>query len=291
MATVPSETVHLTEVSLSNFEVYEADVLKALIGLNPNKAYGCDGVSPRILKQMATAIAKPLTSIFNKSLAASKFPSIWKQANVIPLHKKEARTDPSNYRPVSLLCCLSKVFERMVFNALFKHFKDNFLLSVWQSGFIPGASTTCQLVELYHEFCKGVSNGKEVRVIFCDISKAFDRVWHNGLIFKLEQNGICGSVLTWLKHYLKDRKQHVLVNGQQSIWGNIKAGVPQGSVLGPLLFLIYINDIVHVINYCKIRLFADDTCLYIIVDNTRQEAAIRMNKDLESINNWAKTCF
>ena len=130
---------------------------------------------------------------------------------------------------------------------IFEYFQNNFLISVWQSGFIHGHSTVTHLVEMYHTFCQSVSSGKEIRVVFCDVSRAFDRVWHKGLLFKLEKCGITGSLLAWLKRYLQERYQLVLLNGQMSPWELITAGVPQGSVLGPLLFLIYLNDITHII--------------------------------------------
>ena len=147
-------------------------------------------------------------------------------------------------------------------------------------------STITQLTELYHKFCSAVSDGKEIRVVFLDISKAFDRVWHKGLLQKLYLFGIRGSLLDWFTDYLKDRCQRELINGQTSDWKDINAGVPQGSNLGPLLFLVFINDIVYVIRHCQIRLFADDTCLFITVDN-REEAATLMNEDIHNIQTWA----
>ena len=126
----------------------------------------------------------------------------------------------------------------------------------------------------------------EVRVVFLDISKAFERVWHAGLLFKLRRAGVGGQLLDWLADYLIDRQQRVCINGQYSDWGNIRAGVPQGSVLGPLLFLVFINDLTEVVNYSNIRMYADDTCLFVNVDN-RQIAADNLNIDLHSIQNWA----
>ncbi len=122
-------------------------------------------------------------------------------------------------------------------------------------------------------------------MVFCDVSRAFDRVWHKGLLFKLERVGVAGPLLEWLKDYLKDRMQRVVINGQMSSWQYILAGVPQGSVLGPLLFLVFINDVTHVIRHCKIRLFADDTSLFIEVDN-RQRAALMVEEDLTAISQW-----
>ncbi len=176
--------------------------------------------------------------------------------------------------------------ERCVHKHVFNYFTRHIILTSLQSGFIPGDSTTYQLLHTYHTFCNAIDNGKEVRAVFCDISKAFDRVWHKGLLHKLAETGIQGDILKWFKHYLSGRSQRVMVNGESSCWTVIKAGVPQGSVLGPLLFLVYINDIVNDIN-SSIRLFADDTSLYIIVD-TPDEAARNLNHDLETIHSGPK---
>jgi hypothetical protein len=142
-------------------------------------------------------------------------------------------------------------------------------------------------LELYNNFCEAVTKEKEIRIVFLDISKAFDRVWHAGLLAKLKASGIGGRLIRWLENYLKSRQQRVGINGQFSNWGEIKAGVPQGSVLGPLLFLIFINDIVYIISKCKIRMFADDTCLFVEIDDPT-EAASDLNHDLKSISMWAK---
>ncbi|MCP3901156.1 MAG: reverse transcriptase family protein, partial [Desulfobacteraceae bacterium] len=213
-------------------------------------------------------------------------PDSFKKANVVPIHKKQHKTLVENYRPISLLSILSKIFEKIVFKYLFNYFKDNFILSLFQSGFQPGISTVTQLLEVYHHFCKAVDDNKEICVIFLDISKAFNRVWHKGLLFKLKQCGIRGKMFEWFVDYLDNRFQRVVINGQASSWLPISAGVPQGSVLGPLLFLVYINDIVHVVRHCKIRLFADDTCLFIEVDN-RDETSRKINHDLNDIQSWA----
>ena len=271
---------------LNNIVISEVDVMDQLNTLNINKAYGPDEIPPRLLKEAKNIISKPLSNLFNKSLQMHTFPKLWKRANVLPIFKKGDKNTLSNYRPISLLSSMSKIFEKIIFKYLYNHFKDNFLISIWQSGFQPSLSTVTQLIELYHQFCKAVSEGKEIRVVFLDISKAFDRVWHRGLLFKLKKFGVGGGLLDWFADYLKNRCQRVIINGQKSDWQQIKAGVPQGSNLGPLLFLVYINDIVHVIRYCQIRLFADDTCLYITMDD-RDEAALMINSDLERVRSWA----
>ena len=152
--------------------------------------------------------------------------------------------------------------------------------------FIPGDSTVNQLLFLYNTFCKALDAGKEIRVTFCDISKAFDRVWHAGLIHKLKAAGISGKLLNWFANYLFKHRQRVALPGVESLWTFIKAGVHQGSILGPLLFLLFINDIVNK-TYANIRLFVDDTSLYLIVEH-RDVTAQSLNIDLETIAKWAK---
>ena len=190
----------------------------------------------------------------------------------------------TNYRPISLLNSESKLFKRLVFKHLFNHLQGNNLLTSLQSGFIPGDSTVNQLTFLYNTFCQALDSGKEVRAVFSDISKAFDRVWHRGLIHKLKAASVTGEVLAWFTNYHADRKQRVVIPGTTSDSVYIQAGVPQGSILGPLLFLLYINDIVNDIG-ANIRLFADDSSLYIIVE-TPAAAAVCLNTDLSKISRW-----
>ena len=224
--------------------------------------------------------------MFQASLWQEIVPQAWKRATVVPLHKKGDRCDINNYRPVSLLNTSGKLMEKIVFKYIYNFFRDFYIISIWQSGFIPGCSTVCQLIEIYNTFCKAVSDGKEIRVVFLDISRAFDRVWHRGLLKGLESIGVRGPLLKWIEHYLKDRQQRVCINGQFSDWYYILSGEPQGSVLGSLLFLIFINDLTHVIDHTNMRLFADDTCLFITVDN-RITASNAINDDLRAIQNWS----
>ena len=225
--------------------------------------------------------------LFNMSLQQCEFPKIWKSANAIPLHKKDDRNLITNYLPVSLLSTVSKVFEKIVFKYVYNHLKDNFVLTDFQSGYLLGRSTVTQLIEVYHMLCSLIDNEKEVRVIFLDIAKEFDRVWHKGILHKLQKAGIDGNLLLWFESYLSDRRQRVVINGQTSEWGDVSAGVPQGAVLGPLSFLIYINDLSSEVTHCNIRFFAEDTCLFIEVDN-REESVAKINADLEQINKWSK---
>ena len=215
------------------------DVYSVLVNLDINKATGPDGISNKLLKEAAVPIAAPLSHLYNYSLSVCEFPDSWKLANVIPLFKKDDPMNCTNYRPVSLLCCISKVFERVLFNHIFNFLKVNKLLNPNQSGFIPSDSTINQLLHLCHKLYQSMDIDDDIVAIFLDLSKAFDKVWHKGLIFKLHRTGIRGNLLLWLKSYLTNRKQCVVLNGCKSDILSLHSGVPIGSVLGLLLFLIY----------------------------------------------------
>jgi hypothetical protein len=277
-----------TDKRLDNIPVTEQDVTSMLKSLDTSKATGPDGISAKMLKETAVATTPSLTRLIKLSLEENKVPKAWKQANVFPIYKKGDQSDFANYRPVSLLPVVAKVCEKLVFKHVFNYLKVNKIISVHQSGFTPGDSTVNQLVYLYDLFCKALNDKKDVRIVFCDQSKAFDRVWHHGLLFKLKGIGITGSLFDWFTDYLNQRKQRISIMGVFSEWGNIEAGVPQGSVLGPLLFLIYINDITENIK-SGIKLFADDTSLFVMIDNNINEATTQLNTDLETLKQWAST--
>ena len=233
------------------------------------------------------SIIPPLTLLFESSIQSGNFPDSWKKGNITPVHKKQSKNLINNYRPISLLPILGKVFEKIIYNSLFKHLHKNKLLSENQSGFRKGDSCVSQLISITHNIYKAFDGNPslETRGVFLDISKAFDKVWHKGLLFKLKSYGVEGNAYKILKDYLSNRKQRVLLNGQFSSWLPINAGVPQGSVLGPLLFLIYINDLSDNL-ISESKLFADDTSIFSIVYDVNKSAE-ELNKDLNVIKDWA----
>ena len=237
-------------------------VKEVLKNLDGKKAVGPDLVHNKVLIATAEVICEPLTYLFNRSLTEGKFPACWKRAHVTPIFKKGNKQECGNYRPISLLSCIGKVLEKYVQSHVFSYLMENNLLTTAQSGFIPQDSTVYQLTSIYDDFCKFLDDKTTAQVIFFDISKAFDKVWHRALLYKLSALGIRGQLLDWFSDYLNNRFQAVVIKGAQSSYLPISAGVPQGSVLGPLLFLVYINDITHDIESI-IKLFADDTSMYL----------------------------
>ena len=243
-ASIPNTNNRKTRETLSDINVSEQEILDILLNLDTSKATGPDMISSKMLRETAHSITPSLTRLIRASLSTKCVPQGWKEANVIPLHKKGNKSIFNNYRPISLLNITAKIYEKVIFKHLFNYIRENNLITLHQSGCVPGDSTINQLVYLYNIFAKALNDKKDVRTVFCDQTKAFDRVWHEGLLHKLETFGITGNLFLWLKSYLSDRRQRVVIRNECSSWGSITAGVHQGSVLGPLLFLININDIV-----------------------------------------------
>ena len=275
----------LTNQRLEQISTTPGEVEKILDSLELGKAHGVDGISARLLKETSSSISGPLCSLINASFDCGKVPITWKQANVSPIHKKDSRSSLGNYRPISLLPIPAKVQERVAFRRIYRYLSDNGLLTPKNSGFKERDSAICQLISIVDNIYKALEAGNDINMVFLDVSKAFDRVWHEGLLHKIRANGIVGNLYLWLEDYLLDRQIRVVINGQEAPWAKINAGVPQGSILGPLLFLIFINDIVTDIE-SDINLFADDTSLLNIIDQL-QTTYDTLNRDLDTLANWA----
>ena len=283
-SSLPNKLNNLTEKRLTKIRFSEDGIAKIIQNLDPNKAHGHDQISIRILKICGKIISKRVECIFCECLNSGLFPLEWKKANLVPVYKKGDKQCLINYRPVSLLPICGKIFEKLIFNEMFKFFNEKYLISPKPSGFKPGDSCINQLISITHEIYEALDAGFKVRSVFLDISKAFDKVWHEVVLFKLSQNGISGNLLKLLTDFLKNRKQRVTLNGQTSFWTEVNAGVPQVSILGPLLFLIYINDLPDVLS-SNAKRFADDTSLFSVVHDIHSSAS-GLNEDLKTINDW-----
>ena len=281
------EVVFKTNHRLNNITFSNDDISKILKTLNPNKAHGYDGISIKMILLCVDTISSPLSKIFKTAIENGIFPDEWKKGNVVPVHKKENKQLIKNYRPISLLPIFGKMFEKIIYKNLFEYFQNNNFLSIHQSSFRIGDSCVSQLIAITHELYKSMdaTPSLETRGVFLDISKAFDKVWHEGLLYRLKCYGVEGGSYKLIENYLKNRKQRVVLNGQHSSWANVNAGVPQGSILGPLLFLIYINDLPDNLNSVA-KLFADDTSIFSTVYDV-SKSADDLNNDLTSINYWA----
>ena len=208
------------------------------------------------MQKCAYQLAAPIASLFRTCLKQKKWPRLWKCARVVAVHKKKSRTLVENYRPVSLLSIMGKTFEKIIAKKMTAFFDENYLISDKQFGFRQNRSTSDLLLQLSTAWNKSLDSGKYTYVIALDIAGAFDRVWHKSIIAKLTSMGINGNLLMLVQSYLKDRALHVVINGHTSKEHSIEASVPQGSVIGPLLWNVYFNDILQLITEACV--YADD---------------------------------
>ena len=215
---------------------------------------------PIVLKELSHVIAPIVTAIFQKSLDTGKIPSDWKKAQVCPLFKKGNKQDPANYRPISLTCILCKTMEHIISSSLTKHFNQNNILYDLQHGFRDRRSCETQLLQLTEDLARNMTEGKQTDLILLAFSKAFDKVNHLKLLYKLQVHGVQGKTLGWIESFLVGRSPTVVLDGESSDELPVLSGVPQGSVLGPILFLLYINDLPENVQ-SQVRLFADDSIM------------------------------
>ncbi|KAI8493802.1 hypothetical protein Bbelb_281490 [Branchiostoma belcheri] len=288
---IPEPTQRMYEEDLNSINVSVEDVSRRLKNLNPNKSPGPDNIHPRVLKEMAEVLATPLQIIFTKSLEEGKLPREWKIGHITPIFKKGSKKSPSNYRPVSLTSVTGKVLEGIVRDRIVDHMKSNELFTKHQHGFLPGRSTVTQILECLEDWTESLDGGEPTDVIYLDFRKAFDSVPIQRLLTKIASYGIKGKLLQWIASFLSDRKQRVCVNGALSSWAEVTSGVPQGSVLGPVLFTVFVNDMPEAVT-SQLKLFADDTKMYCPV--TQEKHCEELQANLHKLEEWStkwQLCF
>ena len=284
--TVSSSIEVPTSLLCTEIQVY--DLLRSL---DTSKSSGPDGISARMLKNTARPIAPSITNLFNGSIRCGYPPSGWKTSSVVPIPKKPRAEHSSDFRPISLLRIISKVLEHHFFKFINSHLAENHPLSNCQWGFQPGKSTVSALIECTHDWFLQLEKQKEIGAVFFDFRKAFDTVPHQPLLDKLHRIGLDPHITTWIHNYLAERYQKVVLNGECSQVSHVLSGVPQGSILGPLLFLIYIDNITDIAlsPESKLVLYADDILLYCTI-SSRSDFNLLQN-DIDPINNWASSNF
>ena len=260
-------------------------VARKIKAMKDNKSPGVDGIPPKLLMETVDQISIPLARVFNLSLREGVVPFEWKEANIIPLFKKGSRNKSENYRPVSLTSVICKLLERLIKDHMVDFLVKHKLLNSSQHGFLKARSCLTNMLCFLEEITKWIDMGSPVDIIYLDFQKAFDKVPHQRLLLKLKAHGIGDSITDWIEQWLTDRRQRVVVDGEVSNWKSVLSGVPQGSVLGPILFLIYINDLDDNITSNVLK-FADDTKLFrkVNTDGDKQH----LQNDLDRLVKWSE---
>ena len=265
--------------------VTKGEVLKIISSLKRSKSSGLDKIPPGTVKDAKHVIAQPLLHILNLSLSTSTVPASWKVARCVPVFKGGDAKELDNYRPISVLPIFSKILERVVHHQLYEYLESNKLLSPYQFGFRKNHSTSSAVVHLTDTVRKSMDMGKLTGALFIDLRKAFDTVDHECLTSKLPNYGIDNTELKWFQDYLSNRSQIVSFKGERSSEENILFGVPQGSILGPLLFLIHVNDLHQQIEKSNVIMYADDTVL-LFSDKSETEIEKALNHDAKLLHDW-----
>ncbi len=261
------------------------EIVKILGSCKNKKSTGDDGISLTLLKQLSNELSEPLAYLINMSLEQGTVPDPMKLTKVIPIYKAKSKIEFSNYRPISMLSNISKILEKVVHRRLYSFMTKHNILYDNQFGFRPKHSTIDAITKFTCDTMKSLDEKGSCLSVYLDLSKAFDTINHDILLKKLNHYGIRGKALDWFKSYLSQREQYVSYKGVKSVGFGVSYGVPQGSVLGPLLFILYSNDLPHSITHSNTILFADDTTIYIVGHNVRDLYA-RMNHDLKQLSDW-----
>ena len=261
------------------------DVKSAIDEIPTYAAPGPDKLPAVVLKECKEEIAYPLYRIWRKSLNTSEIPEILKEQGIIPIYKKGNKCEPANYRPVSLTSHIIKLFERIIRTKLTEYLENNHILTDKQHGFRSNRSCLTQLISHMDNILHILESDANADVVYLDFAKAFDKVDHRILLHKLNNIGIQGKLLKWIESFLTDRKQKVIVEGSTSELATVISGVPQGTVLGPILFLVYVNDLTAAMEYADIKLFADDSKLTLTIKN--YEDHLKLEKDIHSAIIWS----
>ena len=273
--------------SIFSYPVHEGELFKTATScLKPDKAAGYDELKPGIIKHIIPFITKPLTHICNLSFNSGVFPNKLKIAKIIPVFKEGEKDQYKNYRPISLLSCFSKIIERLMFNRVFSFLEKYDILCNQQYGFRPGHSTELALADIVDKLSSSLDNQNICIGVFLDLSKAFDTIDHTILLNKLHYYGIRGTTLNWMDSYISDRSQYTSYKNKHSQFAQIECGVPQGSVLGPLLFILYVNDICHLSENVNMTLFADDTNIFFESDVNENSFHTTISSELNKFSDW-----
>lgn len=282
---LPSFSDSSNNPPINNLDISEQGVFNLLLNIDSKKSPGPDEIPNEFLKRYAEWVSKYLTIIFRLSMSSGSFPSAWKIAKIIPIHKSGSVNDVCNFRPISLTSTCSKLLEHIISKHLLAYLEKYDILFKSQHGFRRGLSTTTQLIETVHDLSQRINCRGQTDVIFLDFAKAFDKVSHPKLLLKISAVFKNPAITKWFSSYLSSRKQYVKVGGSKSTMSPVVSGVPQGSVLGPLLFLIYINDLRNDISV-PIRLFADDCVIYNKIETSADQ--VELNCNLEKIKKWCQ---
>ena len=260
--------------------------LELLKDVDPTKSPGPDEISPRILFEARDELAPALSALFERSIASGRIPKDWKLANITPIYKKGDKRVALNYRPVSLTSITCKLLEKIICRGIVEHMTRHDLLSHRQFGFLAGRSTLLQLLVVLEHWTRAIEEGEEIDVVFMDFRKAFDKVPHRRLGNVLRHYGISGNILLWIEDFLSERKQRVRITDSTSEWRPVISGIPQGSVLGPILFVIYVNSLPTVVRDSEVFLFADDTKVFRRIKAA--EDTPKLQEDINRMLDWTK---